>query len=185
MLGEGWSSPVHAPMLDQFTGVPKDFPQIEKKSDETASHAEAGEPSKTYSISEKVDAKLSEADNIYAKESKVVENPSKEVPTDAVELEQQLPTKDADQEDMEEEWKSKPSLSEFIPQGHYLFLPPARYVFSGAEVTLDSSDDEAERDDLESLPDEDQDNSGNKSNDEEAALNESDPAQTADLQSPP
>jgi len=62
-------------------------------------------------------------------------------------------------DEAEEQWKPKQSLAESIPEGQFLFLSPARYVFPGAEVMLDSSDDE----DLDSLPDEE----GGGSNDEE------------------
>jgi len=51
-----------------------------------------------------------------------------------------------------ERWRPKPSIAESIPEGRFLFLPPARYVFPGAEVTIDSSEDEDE--DLESLQEE-------------------------------
>jgi len=51
-----------------------------------------------------------------------------------------------------ERWRPKPSIAESIPEGQFLFLPPARYVFPGAEVTIDSSEDEDE--DLESLQEE-------------------------------
>jgi len=50
--------------------------------------------------------------------------------------------KDVDEEsDDEDDHYSRP-LSEYIPEGQFLFLPPARYVFTGAEVYPESSDDE-------------------------------------------
>jgi len=52
--------------------------------------------------------------------------------------------------DESEDWKPKP-ISELIPEGQFLFLPPNRYVFSGAEVYADdlSDNDLDEEDDEE------------------------------------
>merc|ERR1712130_425188 len=65
---------------------------------------------------------------------------------------------DEDEEDEEDSgglWASPRQLclAEYLPPGQFSFLPPARYVFSGAEVVIEESDDEEEED--ESLPDED------------------------------
>jgi len=39
---------------------------------------------------------------------------------------------------------SKPNFSEILPEGSFIFVPPARYLFKGAEVDSDSSDSESE-----------------------------------------
>jgi len=147
MLGDGWNSPVHAPILSQHTGVPKDILPSEKEPKILESQHCLGESSLTTTT-----------DILTTNESESSSscNLSKEVPTESKELtEQQASTKDDSKDDLEEDWKPRPSLADHIPSGHYIFLPPARYVFSGAEVLMDSSDEE----DLESLPD-DEDNEG-------------------------
>ena len=47
-----------------------------------------------------------------------------------------------------EETKLK-SLADFIPEGNFLYLPPSRYIFPGAEIYPDDSDieDDAEDED--------------------------------------
>jgi len=75
-----------------------------------------------------------------------------------------LDLEDDDDEDVEDEeedaddglWAPPKQLclAEYLPAGEFSFLPPARYVFSGAEVVIEESEDEDDED--ESLPEDEE-----------------------------
>lgn len=50
-------------------------------------------------------------------------------------------------------WRPKVrlGLAEYLPEGHFVFLPPARYVFSGAEVVIEEESDDEDDDEEGSL----------------------------------
>jgi len=132
MLGEGWSPGVSSSPLIEHLGIPP--PTLQEKHERTTTTI--NESSTIRADASIEENKLDESDSVAgtSKIDKVCNETKEDGP-----------------------WKTKPSLAECIPQGHFLFLPPARYVFPGAEVAMDSSDDE---DDMDSLPE------GEESNDE-------------------
>ena len=54
-----------------------------------------------------------------------------------------------------EEFKLK-SLADFIPEGKFLYLPPSRYIFPGAEIYHDDSDEEEDGEEEEEEDDEEE-----------------------------
>jgi len=144
MLGEGWEAPVHRARLSQHTGLPPQLQRQDHEEQEAAFPSTAGpgassDHSPTHnSISDTKDEGGEDVEsesnsNSQSKDSER-EKPTPDGSNNDV---------DSDSEADDEDWKVK-SLAESIPEGKFLFLPPARYVFPGAEVFPDSSDDEAE-----------------------------------------
>jgi len=145
MLGEDWTNPVHRPRLEQHTGLPPQY----YKAKETSSKQD-----------EEKDGESQKKNTIIGEEKSDVGEPIKAgVSQDPSEKTQDGPASDDlpkdvdDDSDDEDDHYSRP-LSEYIPDGQFLFLPPARYVFTGAEVYPESSDDEADNEDEEEDHDE-------------------------------
>ena len=67
-----------------------------------------------------------------------------------------------------EEFKLK-SLADFIPEGKFLYLPPSRYIFPGAEIYHDDSDDD---EDAEEEEEEEEEEEGEEEEDVENNENE-------------
>jgi len=144
MLGEGWDNPVHRDKLEQHLGLPPDYYKAKE-----SSGPGAGKP-------EDEDEHDVESEEKVSEEVKSdVGEPSKPDPSQSEKSEKDDTTEGPSKEDDEDsdvgdedDHYSRP-LSEYIPDGQFLFLPPARYVFTGAEVYPDSSDDEADNEDEE------------------------------------
>jgi len=152
MLGEGWNNPVHRDMLQQHVGLPPEYYKAKESNVlETSKADDENEdekmPNSDLKSVDKVNEELKSDLGEPSKEDTglgVDDKPHEEttVPEDA--------TKDADEEsEVEEEDHYSRTLAEYIPDGQFLFLPPARYVFTGAEVYPDSSDDEIDNEDEE------------------------------------
>eukprot|EP00092_Neocalanus_flemingeri_P035988 GFUD01039186.1.p1 GENE.GFUD01039186.1~~GFUD01039186.1.p1 ORF type:complete len:660 (-),score=191.77 GFUD01039186.1:211-2190(-) len=140
MLGEGWASPVHRARLEQHMGLPVEYcksreeaagdtskeeeDEQEGKSEEKVNSVEKGDETNNLGEPSKPSTDMSQEDTV--------------IPEDA--------TADSDTE-FDDGLKPEPSLAEFIQDDQFLFLPPARYVFTGAEVYPDTSDDEIDDDD--------------------------------------
>merc|ERR1719209_1072298 len=73
-------------------------------------------------------------------------------------MEEKVENMEEDEEDDDDLWAPPKQLSvaEFIQPGEYLFLPPARYVFTGAEVVIEDSEEEDEGEEEESLHEEEE-----------------------------
>ena len=74
-----------------------------------------------------------------------------------------------------EEFKIK-SLADFIPEGKFLYLPPSRYIFPGAEIYQDS-DDEEDAEEEEEDEDEGEEEEEEVENEENEEKDESVPAE--------
>jgi len=167
MLGEGWTNPVHRDKLEQHLGLPPEYykakesnvldtskvddekedenmPDSDVKSDDKVSEelkSDLGEPSKAETASSADGVETSPSADVETAPS-ADDKPQDETtrPGDA--------SKDDDEEsEVEEEDHYSRTLAEYIPEGQFLFLPPARYVFTGAEVYPESSDDEIDNED--------------------------------------
>jgi len=147
---DNWTGPIHQERLLQYDGMPpvddnKPEPGIEKPTEVSEEDSKSQDCD---AVNE--DLKKGEVSQITTSVEKENDKVSSEEPQNKV-------CDDDDAED--EEFKIK-SLSDYIPSGHFLFLPPSRYVFPGAELypEQDSSDDE---DDAENV----NENEGNTSTD--------------------
>jgi len=145
MLGEDWTNPVHGPRLDQHLGLPPEYYKAKEASAKQEDGKEDDVQNKEKCIEElKSDAgepckpDISQSSCGKTKEDLNSDEISKEVDEES---------------DDEFDHYSRP-LSEYIPNGQYLFLPPARYVFTGAEVYPESSDDEGDNEEEEEEHDE-------------------------------
>jgi len=152
MLGEGWDSPVHRDKLEQIVGLPVEYYKNREKTDVDPSNEEKEEKKEksdevdTSSCTEKADGK--EASDLGEPSKAANLNLCDKPQEDKEMTEEKDPTVDSDVED-----EYSRSIAEFIQDGQFLFLPPARYVFTGAEVYPDSSDDEDDNDDEDNNPD--------------------------------
>jgi len=147
MLGEGWVSPVHRDRLEQHVGLPQEL-LVKSKEEAFGDRNKDNEEDKA---NENKDAK--QDDGLDPLRKGDVGEPSKDV-----NLPEDMSNDMTQDSDVEEDRYSR-SLSEYIKDGQFLFLPPARYVFTGAEVYPDSSDDEVE-DEEEDDPDDSSDPPG-------------------------
>jgi len=149
MLGEGWSSPVHSGQLKQHDGIP----EAQQEKEGVPEAVQQGVP-----ILNKENGGTQNAKNGIksADEDNVLKNSSGE---DSISVHEKGDeerngksdsiddTKDNDDDNSEH---VVTGLASRIPEGHFLYLRPARYVFSGAEVTAESSDDDDEEEDMDS-----------------------------------
>jgi len=134
MLGEAWGLPVHSDLLQQHMGLPSEYYKA-KEATASCKSPDVGEDSlNTNSASEDKDSFLNSGE------------PSKSSETEKEESKNKIDKENEDDSDEEFDPYSK-SLAEFIPKGKFLFLPPSRYIFTGAEVYPDSSDDELDNED--------------------------------------
>lgn len=201
MLGEGWEGPVHAPQLEQVSGLPQLY--IDARTEWLIEERKQSEEREMY-LDSKLDKEGNKEIELVTKTSDIeaitkdtetskedvsnktatdeVINPIKE-PSDVIVGERNpecLPEEpkaggskdnvtESDVTDKVEETEAeigasmeslfksrrKPGVAEFLPDDSFVFLPPARYIFSGAEVSIDEDTDSDEDDD--SVPDEDTD----------------------------
>lgn len=114
MLGQGWEGPVHHDSLKQYQGDIKELHSIEVVDDNAIN-----EPTK-------------EEINL-----KGARNPSEEPPIDPNNAADAI-----DSDSAQEKVNSRRSIAESLPLGNFYFQAPSRYVFPGAEVFADDSDDE-------------------------------------------
>jgi hypothetical protein len=129
MLGEGWDKPVHRNKLEQHVGLPPEYHKAKESNVLDTSKADEEKEDEIIPKSDVISVdKVSEESKSDAGESSkedtglsVDDEPQEEttVPEDA--------TKDADEEsEVEEEDHYSRTLAEYIPDGQFLFLPPAR-----------------------------------------------------------
>ena len=127
MLGEGWEAPVHRARLSQHTGLPpqllrQDHEEQEAGFSSTAGPGASSDHSPTQnSIS---DTKDEGGEDVESNSNSQSKDSEREKPTP----DGSNNDVDSDSEADDEDWKVK-SLAESIPEGKFLFLPPARYVF--------------------------------------------------------
>ena len=129
MLGEGWDNPVHRDKLEQHVGLPPEYYKAkesnvletskadEEKEDEKILNSDVKSVDK---VSEELKSDVGEPSKVE-KGLNVDDKPQEEttVPEDE--------TKDVDEEsEVEEEDHYSRTLAEYIPDGQFLFLPPAR-----------------------------------------------------------
>ena len=125
MLGEGWDSPVHRDKLEQIVGLPVEYYKNREKTDVDPSNEEK-EEKKEKSDEVDISSCTEKADE---KEASDLGEPSKaanlnlcDKPQEDKEMtEEKDPTVDSDVED-----EYSRSIAEFIQDGQFLFLPPAR-----------------------------------------------------------
>ena len=175
---EQWQGPVHQPRLKQHLGLPQQpLPptdadpeeqlQPDQNSQESQSTGEEGtnpsEPVKQDSDTSEVDkdVELTVREPQPCQSSEGAENG-----TDDFEKEKGSPSGPAN-EDVEE--MKLRSLADIIPEGNFLYLPPSRYIFPGAEIDHDDSDDD---DDGEEEEDEDDDEEEGGGHEEDVVNNE-------------
>lgn len=155
---DSWASPVHSPILTQHTGLPEISP--DSKANVVFNHYQKqnsmdnGDFIKPTEEQAETLEKASDVENNTACET---ENDKIENSVQKVNLTIEPSTSKIENKNMEdesddeegEEWKVK-TLSDYIPEGQFLYLPPSRYVFAGAELPpdadIDSSDDEEDED---------------------------------------
>ena len=136
LADECWAPPIHSPLLSQHTGMPI-IPSSSK--DNTAEDFKDDENVKSSSQEqEEVVKTLTDKDNNTDCKSK---NDEKENSVQGNDLTSEPSTsknndehnenqnKGDESDDEGEEWKVK-SLSDYIPDGQFLFLPPSRYPLS-------------------------------------------------------
>ena len=161
--GEEWREPIRGDNLTEHTGLPESLISEKQSKDmkedkEQSVDKETGEDEGLKEIKAAQDRtsdqeKLTEAGaaDIRSGELEGVSSTSASEQlankTNDDKPEKEMSNADSDDDDDEgDDWKVK-SLSDYIPSGQYLFFPPSRYVFPGAEVYPDSSDDEDEEED--------------------------------------
>lgn len=136
LADECWAPPIHSPLLSQHTGMPI-IPSSSK--DNTSENFKDDEKVTSASQKQEEDVeKLTEKDNNTDCKSK---NDEKEYSVQGNDLSSEPSTSKNDNDlhenpnqgdesdDEGEEWKVK-SLSDYIPEGQFLFLPPSRYALS-------------------------------------------------------
>jgi len=142
MLGEGWDSPVHRDRLEQIVGLPAEYWNRREEAAGTDSNKEENVNVGNYD-EKGTEEKVCDLDEPLNDSNLQLDKPQEDaaMPEDA--------SKDAtvDSDVEEDDDLNRPSLGEFIEDGQFIFLPPARYAFTGAEVYPDSEDDEADNED--------------------------------------
>lgn len=151
LADDSWAPPVHSPLLSQHTGMPI-LPSSSK--DKTSDNFKDNEKLISTQEKEEYNRKVTDEDNNMNCKTKHVENEFS-VHGDYLTCEPRT-SKNNDEnnenqnkgvsDEEEEEWKER-SLSDYIPEGQFLFLPPSRYVFPGAEVYPDPDSSDVEEDD--------------------------------------
>ena len=114
MLGEGWVSPVHRDRLEQHVGLPQEL-LVKSKEEAFGDRNKDNEEDKA---NENKDAK--QDDGLDPLRKGDVGEPSKDV-----NLPEDMSNDMTQDSDVEEDRYSR-SLSEYIKDGQFLFLPPAR-----------------------------------------------------------
>lgn len=139
MLGEGWELPVHAGKLLQHPGLP---PEYYKAKEDFLGGKKVDDKISDNGCDEKADGKNLES----ITEKSALETTSTEKQSEVNSISHDASKSEDGNSDDEDDHFSR-SIAEYIPDGKFLFLPPARYVFTGAEVYPDTSDDEIDEDD--------------------------------------
>ena len=161
--GEEWREPIRGENLTQHTGLPESL--ISERQSKGVSEKEVHQDQGSNEESKMKEDKSAEDDTSAREKDKSPEvlresqssedqvGMSSSSTIEPVENEtcHQVNDKsnadsDSDGDDEGDDWKMK-SLSDYIPSGQYLYLPPSRYVFPGAEVYPVSSEDEDGSDD--------------------------------------
>ena len=134
LADECWAPPIHSPLLSQHTGMPV-IPSSSE--DNTAEDFKDDENVKSSSQEqEEVVKTLTDKDNNTdckskndEKENSVQGNDLTSEPSTSKNNDEhnENPNKGDESDDEGEEWKVK-SLSDYIPEGQFLFLPPSRYI---------------------------------------------------------
>jgi len=146
MLGEGWTNPVHRDKLEQHVGLPPEYYKAKEASGQGSGKIDDNETGdgKNVEKSKDEDKKSDSGEPAKSDNSQSLCEISEEIPSS-----NDIPKDDEEEDsDDEDDHYSRP-LSEYIPNGQFLYLPPARYVFTGAEVYPESSDEEVDNEDEE------------------------------------
>ena len=134
MLAEdSWATPVHSPLLSQHTGMPVIPSNTKDDSPENVK-----DNGKLENITKEQEGAL---EKVSDDKSCELENNTNEYSVQGVEMTTEPSTsknnydneenqnRGEDSDDEGEEWKVK-SLSDYIPAGQFLYLPPSRYSIS-------------------------------------------------------
>ena len=126
MLGEGWASPVHRDRLEQIVGLPVEYYKSREKTAVDPSNEEEEEKEKSGNVQV---GSYVEKEN--EQESSDLGEPSKganlnlcDKPQEDTEMTEESPKDVSVDSDVEDEYSR--SIAEFIQDGQFLFLPPAR-----------------------------------------------------------
>ena len=128
--GEEWRGPVHRDLLSQHQGLPD---SLKNHEDETGAGTESVKNEDNHKTDMNSDITNKTSDNHETNRQDIREDEthnSSEGNGADQEDDAALRTSHADQEDEpgEDDWKMK-SLSDYIPAGTFLYLPPSRSVF--------------------------------------------------------
>ena len=185
---ERWQGPVHQPRLTQHLGLPLQLPQLSstaEPSGDTALQVPTAEVTSTSpSVRELTSGQIVDpvaeadkpADTSEDKSNCESESDQPSEGSDNFEKEKGSDTPAASDE--VEEMKLK-SLADFIPDGNFLYLPPSRYIFPGAEIYHDDSDEEDDAEEEEEDEDDEDDDEDDVENNENDDKDEKTKAETA------
>jgi len=176
MLGEGWKSPVHAAQLNQHDGIPETKPANDEiqEAKPAKEGIPRGQPPKDQPAKDGVNI-VDSGDGVNDDNKSSEQNPTKvddDKSEDLVKSDEKDDSIDDTKDNDNNSEKIRKDISEKIPDGQFLFLHPARYVFNGAELSIDSSDDE---------DDDELDSDNNVSIEEETNVPEAEHSQTEEV----
>ena len=175
---EGWQAPVHQPRLTQHTGLPQTLPT-------TSQHTPGSVQVQPSPPADNSPGQSGESDQ-PAPTEEITESESPPPPTEPTEptenrtenVEKEKCSSTVAETDEVEEFKLK-SLADFIPEGKFLYLPPSRYIFPGAEIYHDDSDDEEDGEEEEEDEEDEEEEEEDVENNENEEKEESVPAEPA------
>lgn len=171
----GWDvAPSDGPVapLTELTSLP---PQVSNKSSSevkasaeqsgtTASDENGNTPTSSTSVAEEVMPDSTSADMVPTVESQV----------DSLDCSPECPWKP----------RTRESIASRLPEGHYLFTPPSTYIFSGAEVYVDSEDSDSPGASYTGEEEEEAESDSESSRSSFSSDEDGSPAHTSGLESP-
>ena len=173
---EGWQSPVHQPRLTQHTGLPPNMTTTQPSPSPQPQHTSDSVRPQPSQLAENRPGEYVQP--VPTEENTESEEPPPAEPiengTENVEKEKCSSTVAVTEE--VEEFKLK-SLADFIPEGKFLYLPPSRYVFPGAEIYHDDSDEEEDGEEEEEDEEEEEEGEEEVENNENEERDERIPAE--------
>jgi len=191
MLEGDWSGPIHRDPLLMTENLPALNQSADESKEETLDESKSSEQAKDPETdSEKPKGNEENKDIPEAENSPKAEDneTGKEDCSDSPGKSEDNDVENPDEsfEGGDDDWKPKP-LSEHIPEGHFLFIPPHRYVFSGAEVYMDDlsdiEDPENDEDDEDEDGEEEEDEDPQTSSDQ-PDQDRSEPLESSELDQP-
>jgi len=148
MLGEGWTNPVHRDKLEQHVGLPPEYYKAKEASAQGSGKIDDNETGAGKNGEKSIVNKDEDKKSVSGEPTKSDNSQSSCEMSGKISSHNEIPKEDEEDSDEEDDHYSRP-LSEYIPNGQFLYLPPSRYVFTGAEVYPESSDDEVDNEDEE------------------------------------